>query len=291
MTYSRRHSKITHELLEKYDDKIQDVAYDLEIHLQRIDEKLSRIEPGGTSSSQSSINLQDERAVTEQCLVICQNARSSIERLQQQEPVLQAATVQTADQAQTQFEAQRRTYRTMNDSRNNLVETIKHLQERLSVIISNDDPESDRQRSRLEQDINISRQCLEVCKQASEQVSSHKIYTVGEVIADDDTDQVVLNTLSDLFDVRKVLAKSRSAQLVTSTTDETAQLIVLERYKSRFGAANGDLVHTQDNPAASSPKDAGNTLGPSQKRGTVSEAPYIKPSANEVRKRGFDGES
>jgi len=282
---------MTHELLEKYDDKIQDVAYDLEIHLQRIDEKLSRIEPGGTSNSQSSVNLQDERAVTEQCLIVCQNARSSIEKLQQQEPVLQAATVQDADQTKIQFEAQRRTNQTMNDYRNSLLDTIKHLQERLSSLVSRDDPDSDRQRSRLEQDINISRQCLEVCKQASEQVS-HKIYTVGEVVAEDDTDQVVLNTLSDLFDVRKAIAKNRSAQLVTSTSDETAQLLAVERYKSRFGAVNGDLARTQDNPTASFRETSENvTLGPNQKRVAVSEVTYVKPSANEVRRRALDGDN
>ncbi|KAI6609611.1 hypothetical protein MCOR14_012027, partial [Pyricularia oryzae] len=69
--------------------------------------------------------------------------------------------------------------------------------------MSNEGPERDEQRLRVQEDIHASKQCLEICKQASKQVSRQKIHIVGEVVADDDTDQVVVTTLADLFDVGK----------------------------------------------------------------------------------------
>jgi hypothetical protein len=68
---------------------------------------------------------------------------------------------------------------------------------------SNGDPDDESEMLRLQEEINIQKQCLEVCKQASAQVSSQKIHIIGEVIADDDCDQVVVTTLADLFSVGK----------------------------------------------------------------------------------------
>ncbi|KAI7911536.1 hypothetical protein M9X92_010474 [Pyricularia oryzae] len=102
----------------------------------------------------------------------------------------------------------------LDQSREKIVATIHHLQNLLSSTMSNEGPERDEQRLRVQEDIHASKQCLEVCKQASKQFSRQKIHIVGEVVADDDTDQVVVTTLADLFDVGKVLAKSGSAQLI-----------------------------------------------------------------------------
>jgi hypothetical protein len=67
-------------------------------------------------------------------------------------------------------------------------------------------------------------------------VSSQKVYRVGEVIADGDSDQVVANTLADLFDVKRAISKDRSAQLVGSMSGEDLRFLAEKRYESRFGA-------------------------------------------------------
>lgn len=277
---------------------IKDTAYNLEIHLQRIDEKLASITADGTTGLDTSIDLQDERDVTRQCLRICQDARSHIESLQDRQPsLLQGATQRTADIVRNQFDAELMTRQTLNENRDKFIETIGRLQGRLDSIISNEGPGRDRQISRLQEDINISKQCLEVCKKASDQVTYQKIHTVGEVIADDDTDQVVVTTLADLFDVRKVLAKSRTAQLVGSMADDTLQKLSTDRYSSRFGAINGDLGHAQAGVVASPSNletQEGSTRPPnSMKKGeqpASAEIRHNRPSPNEVRKRAAGGE-
>lgn len=240
----RRNSKLNQQVLEEYSEMIKDTSYGLQIHLQRIDEKLVRIIADDAVSSDTSVDLQDEKAVTKQCLQICDKARSYIESLQDEQPALTQNTgPATVGIVQTQFEAQLLTNKTLNDNRNKIVETIGHLQERLDSMVSDKRPGRDHGRIQLQEDINASRQCLEVCNQAAQQVSHQKIHMVGEVVAEDDTDQVVVTTLADLFEVRKVWAKNRSAQLVGSMTDDTLQKMSTDRYNSRFGVQK-DAVAT-----------------------------------------------
>lgn len=59
------------------------------------------------------------------------------------------------------------------------------------------------------------------------------------MIANGDSDQVVVNTLSDLFDVKKARSTGNSAQLVDSMTEEAPRHLAEKRYSSRFGAVAG----------------------------------------------------
>jgi hypothetical protein len=149
----------------------------------------------------------------------------------------------------------------------------------------------------LQEDLDISKQCLEVCNQASSQVSTHKIHIIGEVVADDDTDQVVVTTFADLFDVKKVLAKSRSAQLVGSMPEDALIKVSGDRYGSRFGAVNGSLgrgqVDVATTPSSAIIKES--NVGPAShvKRGGIPTSTGKRmesPIPNEMRKRssGFD---
>jgi hypothetical protein len=60
---------------------------------------------------------------------------------------------------------------------------------------------------------------------ASAEVDHQKIYKIGEVNADGDSDQVVVTTLADLFDIGKAFSSGTSAQLVGSMMDETLRQI------------------------------------------------------------------
>ena len=50
--------------------------------------------------------------------------------------------------------------------------------------------------------------------------SRQKVSKFGEVVADGDSDQVVVTTLADLFDIGEALSKDNSAQLIGSMTGE-----------------------------------------------------------------------
>ena len=298
----RHTSRLTQQVVGEYSEMIKDTAYNLEIRLQRIDEKITNLAADRqTLLEDSSIDLQDEKAVTVQCLRICERASSYIKSLQDEQPALQTeAPHKGAEYVLEQFEAQLLTQKSLNENRDNLLETIGRLRGRLESMASNADPDDESEMLRLQEEINIQKQCLEVCKQASAQVSSQKIHIIGEVIADDDCDQVVVTTLADLFSVGKVKAMNRSAQLVGSMQADVLRDISKDRYGSRFGVLANNLETTQLNAATESPstfetrkadkspmksnqaKEDGKLAGP--------ETTYDRPSPNEVRRRRAEGE-
>ncbi|KAK4247374.1 hypothetical protein C7999DRAFT_14611 [Corynascus novoguineensis] len=276
-------------------EMIKDTAYDLQVRLQRIEASLG----AESTSSDTNIDLQDEREVTRQCLRICQDAQSYLKSLQDGQAFRKREVASSsAGTVQSQFEAELVMNEAINESRRNLIRTITQLQERLTYVTLNEGAERERQVSRLREDISISKQCLELCQIATDQVHHHrKIHTIGEVAADDDTDQVVITTLADLFDVRKVLAKNRSAQLVGSMTDETLQKVSRDRYSSRFGAVTGDLGHVRTDtavPASDNGVRERSTRRPDpvtrQRQPASAEMRYSSPSPNEARKRAGEGE-
>lgn len=299
----RHTTKVSQQVLQEYNEMVQDTAYNLEIHLQRIDEIMERLPTESSNTSDITIDLRDEKEVTKQCLRVCEDAKSYIESLTNRESSLLQEAPQNApqtgaeDYTQQFFEAQLLTRQALDKNRDNFAEIISHLQERLKSQIMNGDPKDDGERLRLQEDINISKQCLEVCKIASE-VSRQKIYRVGEAVADGDSDQVVVTTLADLFDVKKALSKGRSAQLVGSMTDDSLRHVADKRYDSRFGAVVGDSDHSD--PAKASTTNSHSVLetqkstraSPSQTNSDEQSAgPNTgrnRPFPNEMRKRVAD---
>ena len=68
------------------------------------------------------------------------------------------------------FDAELLTLRMLDESRRKVAQTISGIQECLISISSSDGPGRDRQMAQLLEDTNISKQCLKVCREASEQV-------------------------------------------------------------------------------------------------------------------------
>ncbi|EXL40792.1 hypothetical protein FOCG_16736 [Fusarium oxysporum f. sp. radicis-lycopersici 26381] len=289
-------SKVSHQVLEEYNETIQDTMHSLNVNLQRLDEKMELLvqESKTSSASDTGTDLRDERAVTEQCLRICQDARSYIDSLADREESLkdQSLSESVAD-SEGPFEAQLLIRRTLNESRDNLAQTIGRLQERLDSMATSGTPKSDLSYLQLEGDLKTSKQCLELCKTASEQVAHQKVYTVGEMIADGDSDQVVITTLADLFDVKKASSTNRSAQWIGSLSDETARQVSKDRYSSRFGAmaadGAGDGIYTM--LSTSNTREVNSSLARrSGKTGqpVAPEAVHRRPSPNEIRKRATE---
>ncbi|KAL2833322.1 hypothetical protein BDW59DRAFT_169019 [Aspergillus cavernicola] len=227
-------SKVSYQVLQEYNEMTKDTSYNLEVSLQRIDERLAQliIEDPDTSSA-GDIDLKDEGAVTKQCLCICEDMKLHIDSLATRESsILQnSPQTDTEEAAQKPFEAQQLTRQALGENQNSFAEIIGSLRERLKFLVGNEDPRYDNERLRLQEDISISKQCLEVCKVASD-ISDQKIFRVGEVITDGDSDQVVVTTLADLFDVRKVMSPGNSAQLVGSMAPENLRHLVDNRYSS-----------------------------------------------------------
>ncbi|KAF5530190.1 hypothetical protein FMEXI_13700 [Fusarium mexicanum] len=270
--------------------------YSLNVNLQRLDEKMELLvrESISISASNTGTDLRDERAVTEQCLRICQDARSFIDSLADREEALRDQPLsESVSDSEAPFEAQLLIRRTLNESRDNLAQTIGRLQERLDSMATSGTPKSDVGYLQLEGDLKTSKQCLELCKTASEQVANQKVYTVGEMIADGDSDQVVITTLADLFNVKKASSTNRSAQWIGSLSDDTARQVSKDRYSSRFGAvaAVGAGDGTSTMPSTSNTREVNSSLARQPgKTGQpmAPEAVHRRPSANEIRKRAME---
>lgn len=277
---------------------IQDTAYNLEVHLQRIDEKMARFTIEETKTPDIDIDLKDEREVTQQCLRICEDAKSYIESLTNRESSVLPNTPKNAtaedDDTGTCFEAQLLTRQALEENQNGFAETIHLLQKRLQSLILNKDRNNE-ERLGLQEDIHISKQCLEVCKMASE-VSHQKIYRIGEVVAEDDSDQVVVTTLADLFDIKKAMSKGNAAQLVGSMTEGALRHLADKRYNNRFGvpvsnsypveagiSSSPSVSETQRSRSAFPPQtgDYEQSPGPKTRR--------TRAFPNEMRKRGMGG--
>lgn len=275
---------------------IKDTVYNLELRLRRIDEKMARPNLDDHGVSKPSTDLKDERAVTKQCIRVCEDAKSYMDALISRESsMLPQLSYNESDHVEASFEAQRETSRVFAENQNRVAELIDHLHGRLRSLV--DRPANDPDRTKLQEDINISRQCLEVCKTASE-ISRQKIYRVGEVIADGGSDQVVVTTLADLFDVRKASSKGNSAQLVGSMTTEDLRHLTEERYRSRFGssAATSDRVKTVSSSllpgyGSGNRKSEVYSLSDQDEQPAASRTRYRKPSSNEIRKREMSGDN
>ncbi|KAM0547828.1 hypothetical protein ACHAPJ_010174 [Fusarium lateritium] len=275
---------------------VQDTSYNLNIRLQRLNKKIALLvkKKKSTSASNVDVDLNDERAVTEQCLRICKNAWSYIKSLTEQDEFLKAHPLpESAGNNPSPFKAQLLARRTLGESRDSLSQTIGRLQERLDFMATDGTPRSDPNYLQLQGELQTSKQCLELCKNATELVANQKVYTVGELVADGDSDQVVITSLADLFDVRKASATNRSAQWVGYLSDETARQMSKDRYSSRFGAVvssrDGDGINPM--PTASNIRDLNS--GPTQraeKAGQLGahEVVQRRPSPNEVRKRAME---
>ncbi|KAJ5640302.1 uncharacterized protein N7484_008164 [Penicillium longicatenatum] len=288
-TFTIQNAKVSQKALQDYNEMIQDTMYNLEIHLQRVDEKLARLTTDTTTMSNSTFDLKDEKEVTRQCLRICEDASHYIKCLADREPALlgQGQQDTAKDNTQNQFAAQMLTRQALHENQDNFATIIGQLRSRLETLVLKNDPSDENERSRLLSDINTSKQCLEVCKIASE-VSIRKEYRIGEVVADGDSDQVVVNTLADLFDVKKALSLGNSAQLVGSMTEGALRDLTEKRYNSRFGALP-QITDARD-PTAPLAEETQNFRQPHPTSKSLEEEisrPRVRynHSSNEVRKR------
>jgi hypothetical protein len=288
--FLRHTSKVSLQVLQEYNEMIQDTVYNLEVHLQRIDEKMARFAPDDSKTSDLTVDLKDEKEVTKQCIRICEDARSYIESLTHQESSLLQEAPQNADEdvIQKSFEAQLLTRQALVRNQESFADITGHLRKRLESLVLNRDSTDDNERLRLQDDINISKQCLEICNLASN-ASCQKIYRIGEVVADGDSDQVVVTTLADLFDIKKAISRDSSAQLVGSMTEEALRHLVEKRYSSRFGALAHDF-DTAEAGSTSSPQTRKSSKAFSARAGHHEQSPepksrHNRPSSNEMRKR------
>lgn len=265
---------------------VKNTMYSLSLQLQRINDKMETLPPandGNNCPPKLDIDLNDERQVTEQCLQICEDAKRYIESLASRDPTLLPDPVAKGSAIlQEGFIAQLLTRRTLSDNQASLVKIITELRERLETVIASGDS---RDRRRLEEDIQTSKQCLEVCKLASSEVTSQKIHIIGEAVADGESDHMVVTTLADIFNVGKTMSTNRSSLLVGSMSDDALVQLSHDRY-SRFGTLTTTNHTSLGRTVAIGPEtvNTGSSIGHQQRKAHQTEQ-RNPPSSNETRRR------
>ena len=121
---------------------IQDTAYNLEVHLQRIDQKTAQFTSENTNTSDISIDLNDEREVTKQCLRVCEDARSYIESLTIRESSLlqEVPHNYAGNDTRNCFEAKIPARQTLNENRDSFAGM--HLLEDYKQVFGKEHPDT-----------------------------------------------------------------------------------------------------------------------------------------------------
>jgi hypothetical protein len=269
-------------------EMIHDTKYDLTLQLQRIDDKMTQLTATADNNTTIAVDLSDERAVTRQCLRICEDAKAYIQRISTQASPLLDDTSGTDGEGHL-FEGQVRMRKTLDETREKYMQASAHLLQRLTFLGL--DEASDEDRAKLQRDLETSRQCIDICERASK-MSSEKIFRVAEASADGHSDAMIVNTLADMFNVGKVSSSNNSAILVGSMTAESLRDVTAERYKSRFGIAteNSNLPEKGVKDVRVASRSGEGRHGPStaaQGGHSLTATILEKPTSNEVKKRTF----
>ncbi|KAL6236526.1 hypothetical protein BDW75DRAFT_229447 [Aspergillus navahoensis] len=190
-------SKVSYQALQEYDNFVRDTLYNLVVCLQRIDWRLAQLNiEMPNKPSAADIDMKEEKAATDRCLRICEDAMAYINSLAAGEPsIFQNMPPTDAEEpAQKRFEAQHLTRQALEDSKHSLAEIIGRLKERLNFLA----------RLWLLEDLNIYKQCLE------------EMDSAGNRITDSDSNHVVVATLRDLFNAWKLMPPRNSTRLLGS---------------------------------------------------------------------------
>lgn len=218
--------------MDQYNEMIRETTADLKAHLQDIDQKLTVIashahhEPD-PSANESIRRMEEERQSAQQCLLICESARSHLQSLQDGFQPMDARS----------DESHAKTAVALSEARDRMVHMITDLQKRLvalseqslSTEVSLRPRQLDEDRLRLLKEIDTAKQCLEVCNLAADQASRQRVHVFGDISADNNSHQVIASTVGDLLNAKSVRAEHFSTQWLGSMTDASLQKLSTDR--------------------------------------------------------------
>lgn len=216
---------------------IQSTTQDLEDHLQEVSTKLEALSTRATSSTNIASGLerqriQDEKNSTEQCLMICGDVLSHINKMR----LLPLPEGSSAITDITTLSLQ-----DLNHSHIITISTLLECSDKLEATVSQ--LKAHEMQNRLQQsrpaelnpvyiakeaqklqDERLSvQQCLAICTEASGNANSDRIHTLEDVTMGHNGQQIFVSTLGDLFRLKGVSAGDDAIQFVGSVSDETLQ--------------------------------------------------------------------
>lgn len=206
---------------------------------------------------------------------------------------------------------------TIQDTEDNLNEQLKRAEQKLAQSTMEDSKDL---RTYLKIEADITKNCLCICKDAKACVKSLEnqesslsrelktfkttnkavsqvIHTFGKLSVKKNSDQVLVTTVADVFDVKEAETEDNSMHLAGSMDGKTFRYASKMRYNSRFGVAGADPNSTETGTTrslSSSETKKSERASPLQIRSgeqaPESETKNSKSSSNQSRKRMMVGD-
>ncbi|OTA03235.1 hypothetical protein A9Z42_0036780 [Trichoderma parareesei] len=260
-----QNAPVTHEARDQYKVRIQEATTDLKAHLKVIDQKLAITAQASRQGPDSAANevierLRRERQSAQQCLRICEDATSFLHTLPNSQPEQDSPT---------------ETATTITDARDKVAHMLAELQKQLLALTErslaiNDTPDQPKQqqqqqyleegRLRLLQQIEMAEQCLEACNLAVAQASRQRVHVLDNVVAEDNSHQVIVFPPGDILHVKNIRAGKSSTQWLGCISDGSLQQLSADRAAS-FTSLPSSPSSSTPSPAKETDPSFGNKYG------------------------------
>lgn len=227
---------------------IRNTKKDLEDHLEEINSKLQSFSPPSCIGPTMDVErFQNERDTTEQCLKICTEVLHHINELRLQPIPTGESLIRDISlglSARELTHAHIMTLLTLRECSDKLSDTLyrlrAHGEDTKSRLLAGQaiqepggilGPRSEARKFASEFD--STRQCLAICSDASERASSGKVHVLDDITVGKDGKQMLIATLGELFNARRVKIGEGAVQIVASSSDASLQELFKAQAQNR----------------------------------------------------------
>jgi predicted nucleic acid-binding Zn-ribbon protein len=256
---SSRTTRVTADLVKKYQDMISATISDLNDRLEKMKTNLDHLPPqsAGASSANSTERkrIQEEIESTKQCLSICTAFSRDIDRIRPSIFKNIAIPPGTVDQSAVSnvgpVTAQFMTNQTLESCdtvlKNQVQQLQKHLQDLFDQLIhlqSNPNgvrAEDETERQRIQDELEATKQSLAICAAASERATKNRLNVYEDVLLEEDGRQYIVSTIGDLISAKRISAGARSTQCLGQVSDESFQKMLVVSTSQTSGIGSVDV--------------------------------------------------
>ncbi|KAL4931237.1 uncharacterized protein BDV17DRAFT_257445 [Aspergillus undulatus] len=235
---------VTRQVLQEYKDLIQNTTSDLHDRLDEIERKMSTNqsldEPDATISREELQKIEEEKQSTTHCLDVCKQVSDNIEQYhsgRENRTKKAAGTHHTMNQANSNLSiVQQLAQRYLSSGIQNMSAVSNRLQNHLSQLEANlrssKSPVSGQvacDLQNIKEDREEIAQCLNICADASNLSECSRVNVFEDVASSDDAQQVLVSTIGDLLDAKRISTGAGSWQVLGQMSDETLQLFISQK--------------------------------------------------------------
>jgi hypothetical protein len=243
LTISSQSTKSSRETLDEYKELIEDTRHDLEAHLRDIKDKLQsgitdRQEGSGRGASELR-RMEEERDSTQQCLKICAEVYAHIEsKARSALPIAITSYASPSAEPRLPFLI---TAEAFNLAQRNFISSTLHLQQYLHSLNSQVQTTNSSMRHTMadqdigqqsfEDEVESITDSLSLCDRAANQENEIRRNFYEDISVGDDSQQIIVS-LKDLISAKRIIAGSRSTQVMGQVSEASLEGFSRAHYHS-----------------------------------------------------------